>query len=153
MKLFFAKVGISPIFREDTSSFAPDASFVPEQANPRDLDRIVFQYLLMHGHEEAAEHLARDAAIRMPRNRHNMRVRSQVREALLHGDVDRAIRIINDVDPEVRALTGERTSLFMHHAELCDADFKPNHHLSTDRPSHAWNILTVDSGHVASSFL
>ncbi|WFD27334.1 hypothetical protein MNAN1_002330 [Malassezia nana] len=82
------------------SSPSWEAKLSSQPISYEDLDRIVFQYLLIHGHEEAAEHLARDAAIRMPRHRHNMRVRSQVREALLHGDVDRAIHIIIDVDPE-----------------------------------------------------
>lgn len=42
-----------------------------------------------------------------------MQVRSYVRDALLHGDVDRAVQRINELNPEVCATRqGERTSLF-----------------------------------------
>jgi len=132
---FFAKVGISPIFHEDTSFFLlPDAYHACEQANYSDLNSIVLQYLIIHGHEEAAAHLAHDAGLSMPRDRRAMQARSGVRDALLQGDVDHAVQCINEIDPEVCMLwKGERTSVFMHHAELCDAESKPNHHLSTDR--------------------
>ncbi|WFD20133.1 hypothetical protein MCAP1_002377 [Malassezia caprae] len=79
----------------------PDAYHAFEQANHSDLNSIVLQYLVMHGHEEAAEHLAHDAGLSMPRDRCALQTRSRVRDALLHGNVDRAVRYINEVDPEI----------------------------------------------------
>jgi len=90
----------------------PDTNHACEQANYRDLDTIVLQYLILHGHEEAAENLADDAALSMPQDRHAMQARAYIRDALLHGDVDRAMRRITEINPEVCLLWQAKGRVF-----------------------------------------
>lgn len=92
-------------------------------------------YFVVEGNKEAAEAFSAECGIVPDMDLQEMDVRTQIRDALLAGDVVTAIERVNELNPEVRIQGVERKSFFMHHAKRsspCGVK-KPNHHLSTDR--------------------
>eukprot|EP00297_Palpitomonas_bilix_P013867 CAMPEP_0113902178 /NCGR_PEP_ID=MMETSP0780_2-20120614/21699_1 /TAXON_ID=652834 /ORGANISM="Palpitomonas bilix" /LENGTH=216 /DNA_ID=CAMNT_0000894941 /DNA_START=127 /DNA_END=777 /DNA_ORIENTATION=- /assembly_acc=CAM_ASM_000599 len=69
---------------------------------PRHLiDRLVIRHLLSEGYEEVAEAFAEESRIRVNRESRHLRERTQVRDAINTGNVDAAIGIVNEIDPDI----------------------------------------------------
>jgi hypothetical protein len=58
-------------------------------------------YLVIEGHKTAAEHFSVEAGLPAPVDIDSIERRVHVREALYRGEVDNAITLVNDLDPEV----------------------------------------------------
>ncbi|KAG8837904.1 hypothetical protein FRC20_006566 [Serendipita sp. 405] len=73
----------------------------------RDLNRIVLDYLIVEGYQSAAESFAEEAASDLPTNAaqqvegSSIELRSQIREAAEQGDIQMAIELCNDFNPEI----------------------------------------------------
>lgn len=121
---------------EDTLFFSSTSeSSLCEQANRRDLDRLVMDYFVVEGHKDAAEAFSAESGIVPDMDLPSMEVRIATRDALLQGDVVAAMEITNELNPEVRARPRRKEDpLHAPRRAACRcAEYKPNHHLSTDR--------------------
>ncbi|PVF93262.1 hypothetical protein CPB86DRAFT_809058 [Serendipita vermifera] len=73
----------------------------------RDLNRLVLDYLLIEGYQTAAQSFVEEAASDLPLDAArlvedaNIDVRNQIRDAIEGGDVQTAIELCNDLDPEI----------------------------------------------------
>lgn len=101
----------------------------------RDLDRLVMDYFVVEGHKDAAEAFSAESGIVPDMDLPSMEVRIATRDALLQGDVVAAMEITNELNPEVRAHPRRKEDpLHAPRRAACRcAEYKPNHHLSTDR--------------------
>jgi hypothetical protein len=89
-----------------------------------DLNRLIMDYLVIEGYKSAAEQFSQEADLPSPVDFDSIEARMNIREALQRGDVEDAITLVNDLDPEVSVrsfilvtLSLARLYLFMHHAE------------------------------------
>lgn len=84
-----------------------DARMNEAKISKRDLNRIVLDYLILEGYQSAAESFAEEAAHDLPTNaaqqveNANIESRVQIREAVERGDIQTAIEMCNDLDPEI----------------------------------------------------
>ena len=82
-------------------------------------------YLVIEGFKSAAEEFSQEANITPPVDFESIESRMNIREALQRGDVENAIALVNDLNPEVSARhvcrpalsVAQRIKTFMHHAE------------------------------------
>lgn len=58
-------------------------------------------YLVIEGYKSAAEHFSHEANLPSPVDFNSIESRVNIREALQRGDVENAITLVNDLDPEV----------------------------------------------------
>jgi hypothetical protein len=65
-----------------------------------DLNRLILDYLVIEGHKTAAEHFSSEANLPSPVDLDSIESRVSIREALQRGDVENAIMLLNDLDPE-----------------------------------------------------
>ena len=66
-----------------------------------DINKLVMNYLSTEGYKEAAENFALETGIKSPVDLQSIDDRMIIREAIQKGAIERAIGLINDVDPEV----------------------------------------------------
>lgn len=66
-----------------------------------DLNRLIMDYLVIEGYKSAAEHFSEEANLPSPVDFNSIESRVNIREALQRGDVENAITLVNDLDPEV----------------------------------------------------
>jgi len=73
----------------------------------RDLNRLVLDYLILEGYQTAAQSFAEEAARDLPSNAAqqvedaSIEARIQIRDAVERGDIQSAIEMCNDLDPEI----------------------------------------------------
>lgn len=58
-------------------------------------------YLVSEGYKSAAEEFSKEADITAPVEFSSIETRMNIREAVHRGDVEEAIELVNDLDPEV----------------------------------------------------
>lgn len=71
-------------------------------ALPSDLNRLVMDYLVLEGYQAAAEEFSKEANVSPPVDFSSIETRMTIREAVQRGDVEEAIELVNDLNPEVR---------------------------------------------------
>lgn len=69
---------------------------------PSDLNRLIMDYLVIEGYKSAAEHFSSEANLPSSVDFNTIESRANIRDALQRGDVENAITLVNDLDPEVR---------------------------------------------------
>lgn len=67
----------------------------------RDINSVVMDYLVSEGYPRAAEKFAKEANLKFPVDEESMQARVEIRKAIHFGDIDTAITMINDLNPEV----------------------------------------------------
>lgn len=86
-------------------------AFLPISAHSRlpalssDLNRLVMDYLVLEGYQAAAEEFSKEANVSPPVDLSSIETRMTIREAVHRGDVEEAIELVNDLNPEVRNTT------------------------------------------------
>jgi len=86
----------------------PPPSFPPIPEHSRlgalssDLNRLVMDYLVLEGYQTAAEEFSKEANVSPPVDFSSIETRMTIREAVQRGDVEVAIELVNDLNPEVR---------------------------------------------------
>lgn len=80
-------------------------------------------YLVSEGYPRAAEKFAKEANIQLPLEEESIQSRVEIRQAIHAGDIDTAVTMINDLNPQVRQAYRISSpspcriiSSFMHHA-------------------------------------
>lgn len=68
---------------------------------PRDLNRLVMDYLVIEGYKSAAEEFSLECGVQPAVDFASIESRRNIREALNRGDVQEAITRVNDLNPEV----------------------------------------------------
>lgn len=83
---------------------------------PRDLNAIIFDYMVVEGMSEAAVEFARETGISSTIDQEAIQERMEIRQAVEDGRVEEAVRRVNELDPEVSLLFFILpTSHFFHH--------------------------------------
>ena len=59
-------------------------------------------YLVLEGYQAAAEEFSKEANVSPPVDFSSIETRMTIREAVQRGDVEEAIELVNDLNPEVR---------------------------------------------------
>jgi hypothetical protein len=59
-------------------------------------------YLVLEGYQAAAEEFSKEANVTPPVDFSSIETRMTIREAVQRGDVEEAIELVNDLNPEVR---------------------------------------------------
>ncbi|WFD31725.1 hypothetical protein MSPP1_002764 [Malassezia sp. CBS 17886] len=67
----------------------------------RDLDRLVMDFFMVEGYQEAAEALRRESGLCTHLDLDSMRFRMAIRDALHRGDVVAAMEQVNELNPEI----------------------------------------------------
>ncbi|WVQ85729.1 hypothetical protein IAT38_007896 [Cryptococcus sp. DSM 104549] len=67
----------------------------------QDLNSLVFDYLLIEGFSEAAVDFARETGMEADVDHAKIRERMEIREAVISGRVEEAVRRVNELDPEI----------------------------------------------------
>jgi glucose-induced degradation protein 8 len=87
-----------------------------------DLNRLIMDYLVIEGFKSAAEEFSQEANLSAPVDFDSIESRMNIREALQRGDVENAIALVNDLNPEVSLIHCrpfmrlQRIIPFMHHS-------------------------------------
>ena len=101
-------MGISPNISEESglsdtcTVFSPISEHSRLAALSSDLNRLVMDYLVLEGYQAAAEEFSKEANVRSPVDFSSIETRMTIREAVQRGDVEEAIELVNDLNPEVR---------------------------------------------------
>ncbi len=66
-------------------------------------------YLVLEGYQAAAEEFSKEANVNPPVDFSSIETRMTIREAVQRGDVEEAIELVNDLNPEVRKHTSRTT--------------------------------------------
>ncbi|VDK73445.1 unnamed protein product [Anisakis simplex] len=73
-----------------------------DQISRADMKELVVDYLIAEGYREAAELLCSDAGIPFPQNAvENLDARMAIRDAIIDGRIEDAIRKVNDLVPDL----------------------------------------------------
>jgi hypothetical protein len=67
----------------------------------RDINFVIMDYLVSEGYPRAAEKFAKEANIQVPLEEESIQARVEIRQAIHAGDIDTAITMINDLNPQV----------------------------------------------------
>lgn len=67
----------------------------------RDLDSLVMNFLVVEGYKEAAECFSRESGLTAPPDHAAISARNKLRKALLSGEIEAAIDLLNDFHPEL----------------------------------------------------
>lgn len=86
-----------------------------------DINWVIMDYLVSEGYPGAAEKFAQETSLPSPVDNESIRERVRIRNAIHSGNVEEAIRITNEIDPDVSPstfLTSHRDDYisFMHHS-------------------------------------
>lgn len=108
-------MGISPNINEESPDWRPLwlSTDTPTVLSPisehsrlsaltSDLNRLVMDYLVLEGYQAAAEEFSKEAKVSPPVDLSSIETRMTIREAVQRGDVEEAIELVNDLNPEVR---------------------------------------------------
>ncbi|KAG2220268.1 hypothetical protein INT45_009883 [Circinella minor] len=82
-----------------------------EKVNKQDLNRLVMNYLVIEGYKDAAEQFSLESGLEPTIDLESIQERMEIRHAIQSGDVDTAIELVNDVNPEILDTNPE---LFFH---------------------------------------
>eukprot|EP00053_Salpingoeca_punica_P008178 m.73898 g.73898 ORF g.73898 m.73898 type:complete len:249 (+) comp14486_c0_seq1:119-865(+) len=98
----------------DTSASAAGASSLPKidldtwtsklddvPVNRSQLNKLIMDYLVVEGYKDAAEHFQNESGEPTPVNLDAVQSRMKVRGAVQSGDVQTAIDLVNDLNPEI----------------------------------------------------
>jgi hypothetical protein len=83
-------------------NFPPMSEHSRLPALSSDLNRLVMDYLVLEGYQAAAEEFSKEANVSPPVDFSSIETRMTIREAVQRGDVEEAIELVNDLNPEVR---------------------------------------------------
>ena len=75
----------------------------------RDVNNLIMDYLVTEGYPSAAEKFAMEANIERAPDHSFIEQRVQIRDSIHRGDLQQAIELINDLNPEVRWPEGPAT--------------------------------------------
>lgn len=78
-----------------------------------DINKLVMNYLSTEGYKEAAENFALETGTKSPVDLQSIDDRMIIREAIQKGDIEKAIGLINDVDPEVNRIARFGSRIFL----------------------------------------
>lgn len=67
----------------------------------RDLNQLVMNYLVVEGYKDAAEQFSTESGLAPTVDLQSIQERMDIRHAIQSGDVDTAIDLVNDLNPEV----------------------------------------------------
>ncbi|KAI7885620.1 hypothetical protein K492DRAFT_228842 [Lichtheimia hyalospora FSU 10163] len=79
--------------------------------NKQDLNRLVMNYLVIEGYKDAAEQFSLESGLEPTIDLESIQERMEIRHAIQSGDVDTAIELVNDVNPEI---LDDNPELFFH---------------------------------------
>ncbi|KAF9575523.1 hypothetical protein EC968_002784 [Mortierella alpina] len=68
---------------------------------PRDLNKLVMNYLIIEGFKDAAEKFSQESGTKPPVNLESIQDRMVVRTAIQRGQIEEAIERVNDLNPEI----------------------------------------------------
>lgn len=97
-------------------------------------------YLVLEGYQAAAEEFSKEANVNPPVDFSSIETRMTIREAVQRGDVEEAIELVNDLNPEVR-----NSLLTPHHQALLLRDGHTIHDRYLERTGF-WPLIR--SAHV-----
>lgn len=78
----------------------------------RDVNNLIMDYLVTEGYPSAAEKFATEANIQPKADLSCIQERVQIRESIHRGDLQAAIELINELNPEVSRLAAQSPSWF-----------------------------------------
>jgi hypothetical protein len=96
---------------------------------PRDLNALIFDYMVVEGFSDAAVEFARETGISSTIDQDAIQERMEIRQAVADGRVEEAVRRVNELDPEVSNLSSlclDGPKDMKHHAPL-SAGFAQGH--------------------------
>lgn len=103
----------SHVLPDTSTGFHPISARSCLPALCSDLNRLVMDYLVLEGYQAAAEEFSKEANVCPPVDFSSIETRMTIREAVQRGDVEEAIELVNDLNPEVRNML-----LSPHHQAL-----------------------------------
>ncbi|KAI9320662.1 CTLH/CRA C-terminal to lish motif domain-containing protein [Dichotomocladium elegans] len=81
------------------------------KVDKQDLNRLVMNYLVIEGYKDAAEQFSLESGLEPTIDLDSIQERMDIRHAIQSGDVDAAIELVNDVNPEI---LDDNPELFFH---------------------------------------
>ena len=85
----------------DTLYSKPSSMMYPCRVDPRDLNKLIMNYLVIEGYKDAAEKFHQESGIKPGMSLDSMEARMLIRSAIEKGQIEHAIDLVNDLDPEV----------------------------------------------------
>eukprot|EP00126_Sphaerothecum_destruens_P009420 Sdes_comp20502_c0_seq6m14983 len=67
----------------------------------RELNKLVMNYLVIEGYKDAAEKFMKESGEAPSLDLASIEERMKIREAVQHGNISRAIELVNDLNPEI----------------------------------------------------
>lgn len=67
----------------------------------RDLNKLIMNYLIIEGYKDAAEKFSQESGAKPPVNLESIQDRMVIRTAIQRGNIEEAIHLVNDLNPEV----------------------------------------------------
>ncbi|KAL0076513.1 CTLH/CRA C-terminal to lish motif domain-containing protein [Phycomyces blakesleeanus] len=71
------------------------------KVNKQDLNQLVMNYLVIEGYKDAAEQFSAESGLSPAVDLESIQERMEIRHAIQSGDVDTAIDLVNDLNPEI----------------------------------------------------
>lgn len=71
------------------------------KVNKQDLNQLVMNYLVVEGYKDAAEQFSSESGLAPTVDLQSIQERMDIRHAIQSGDVDTAIDLVNDLNPEI----------------------------------------------------
>lgn len=86
----------------DFFSFFFHNVYIEQHYLDRDLNQLVMNYLVVEGYKDAAEQFSSESGLAPTVDLQSIQERMDIRHAIQSGDVDTAIDLVNDLNPEVK---------------------------------------------------
>ncbi|KAI8988749.1 CTLH/CRA C-terminal to lish motif domain-containing protein [Pilobolus umbonatus] len=71
------------------------------KVNKQDLNQLVMNYLIVEGYKDAAEQFSSESGLAPTVDLQSIQERMDIRRAIQSGDIDTAIDLVNDLNPEI----------------------------------------------------
>lgn len=68
---------------------------------PSDINALILDYLTMEGYPKAAAKFSKEANLQPQQEEHSILARKRIKESIMTGEIESAIRALNELDPEV----------------------------------------------------
>ncbi|KAI9265992.1 CTLH/CRA C-terminal to lish motif domain-containing protein [Sporodiniella umbellata] len=79
------------------------------KVNKQDLNQVVMNYLVVEGYRDAAEQFGHESGLEPTADLQSIQQRMEIRQAVQSGDIDTAIDLVNDLNPEILDTNPELT--------------------------------------------
>ena len=92
-----------------------------------DINALILDYLTMEGYPKAAANFSKEANLRPQQDDESMQSRQDIQNSIHSGDIETAVTLLNELDPEVCApLLPARASCPTRHETVCH-DERPSY--------------------------